>query len=668
MAGGQRITVPYSTQGVSGVDIFKLGSGTTDELLPIPGTKSVAYNRPVSYPGGQKDVSYTQHFVSKHTFANGDPGIKIIKSIAVYADSDLVHIRPKLDNFNDSLYLYKNYYVRVVSDATTTQESTFTYYTFHNTKAESVSGANPIAHGVMSFGVPSHCIMKVDEMVSVRNALFDYNNDLPVFGIWPGNVYNNPDITTANSGIAGLADDGNWRYRLCQWNFMSGILMENAGWRQALGCSLLQNDPPYKDAGAGANVQARIMSMFGLGTINPGGLSTFLNDPSMHTTTGTTLSPTAFTGNTNAWTSQHWSQYMEMPELSIGDKIKISVKVRCPSDNALREKNFGGLYFSWTYPTSGSTTKNVIDYIAIKGSAVTGSQAPFTGDVADDANRRRDNFRVVEQGPSGSNSSTQLSDAKRINEVASYDAEDLRSWTEISAEIPVPSDIDLASITHLLVGDTGNNPNDGSLPYGGREGGLTLQVDSNVQCGIGMFFAENGSYVSSSSTGILTSGHQFVPGATYFIHNNKSGLNSSSLTQDELHETAGTTPAAVQPSNVMKVGGTYTIETLGTLDAASDYAKVKIQNADFSTGDSVKDYIEANDTIGFNGTGFAFTVAEITSSLTGTATVRQSGYPEGFANFRPTKNNPATHARGQFKRSSGLIQFYSPKIEYIPVA
>ena len=213
----------------------------------------------------------------------------------------------------------------------------------------------------------------------------------------------------------------------------------------------------------------------------------------------------------------------------------------------------------------------------------------------------------------------------------------------------------------------GNDVNDGTLAYGTREGGLTNQIDSDLRCGIGMFFAENGSYVSNASSGILTLGNQFVSGAVYFIHNNKSGLNSSSLTQAEMHETAGTTPAAVQPSNVMKVGGTYTIETLGTLDASSDYAKVRIQNADFNAGDTVKDYIDNNKEGAFDGVGFAFTVATVISALTGTGTVRQSGYPEG-TNFTPTKNNPATHAKGKFKRSSGLIEFYSPKIEYIPVA
>ena len=666
MAGGQRITVPYSTQGVSGVDIFKLGAGTTDELLPIPGTKSSAYHRPVSYPGGQKDVSLINTSYL-HTFANGDPGIKFFKSVAQYADSDLVHIRPRSINFTSSVYLYKNYYVRLVSDATTTSAD-HNYYTLHTTKAESVSGANPVAHGTLSAGEPSHCVMKVDEMVSVRNALFDYNNDLPVFGIWPGNVYNNPDITTASSGILGLVDNGDWRYRLCQWNFMSGVIMEQSGgdYRQALGCSLLQNDPPYKDAGAGVNTQARIMSMYGLGTI--GLFSQGLNFPVMHTTNGSSITATSFQGNTNAWTSEHWTQYMEMPELSSGDKIKISVKVRCPADSALREKNFGGLYLSWRYPTSASTTHHRVDYIAIKGSAVTGSQAPFTGTVPDSADQRRDNFRVVKQGCSGNNTGDETADSKSIVERASYNAEDLRSWTEVSVEIPIPTDIDFSEITRTIRGDLGNDVNDGTLAYGTREGGLTNQIDSDLRCGIGMFFAENGSYVSNASSGILTLGNQFVSGAVYFIHNNKSGLNSSSLTQAELHDTAGTTPAAVQPSNVMKVGGTYTIETLGTLDASSDYAKVTVQNADFSVGPTVKAYIEANETAGYDGTGFAFTVKTISGSLTGTATVRQSGYPEGFANFKPIKNNPASHARGQFKRSSGLIQFYSPKIEYIPVA
>lgn len=664
MAGGQKITVPYSTQGVSGVDIFKLGAGTTDELLPIPGTKSSAYHRPVSYPGGQKDVSLINASYL-HTFANGDPGIKFFKSVAQYADSDLVHIRPRSINFTSSVYLYKNYYVRLVSDATTTSAD-HNYYTLHTTKAESVSGANPVAHGTLSEGAPSHCVMKVDEMVSVRNALFDYNNDLPVFGIWPGNVYNNPDITTANSGILGLADNGDYRYRLCQWNFMSDVIMENAGYRQALGCDLLQNDPPYRAAGKGTNAQARIMSMYGPGSI--GAFSAALNNPTMHTTDGRTVAANAFVGNTNAWTSQHWTQYMETPELSSGDKIRISVKVRCPADSALREKNFGGLYLSWRYPDSASTSHHRVDYIAIKGSAVTGSQAPFTGTVPDSANQRRDNFRVVRQGCSGNNAVAEMSNSKSIVERASYNAEDLRSWTEVSVEIPIPTDIDSSAITRTILGDLGNDVNDGQMPYGTREGGLTNQIDSNFRCGIGMFFAENGSYVANASSGILTQGHQFVPGAVYFIHNNKSGLNATSLTQAELHDTAGTTPAAVQPSNVMKVGGTYTIETLGTLDSASDYAKVTVRNADFSVGDTVKDYIEANETAGYDGTGFAFTVATISGSLTGTATVRQSGYPEGFANFKPIKNNPASHARGQFKRSSGLIQFYSPKIEYIPVA
>jgi len=667
VAGGQKITVPYSTQGVSGVDIFKLGAGTTDELLPIPGTKSSAYHRPVSYPGGQKDVALL-NTSNHHTFENSVQGLKIPKSIANYADSDLVHIRPRSINYTSSTYLYKNYYVRVVSDATTTQESTYTYYTIHTTKAESVSGANPVPNGTMSSGVPSHCMMKVDEMISVRNALFDYNNDLPVFGIWPGNVYNNPDITTASSGIFGLVDSGDWRYRLCQWNFMSGVIMEQTGgdYRQALGCSLLQNDPPYRDAGKGVNAQARIMSMYGLGTI--GLFSQGLNFPVMHTTNGSSITATSFQGNTNAWTSEHWTQYMEMPELSSGDKIKISVKVRCPADSALREKNFGGLYLSWRYPTSASTTHHRVDYIAIKGSAVTGSQAPFTGTVPDSADQRRDNFRVVKQGCSGNNTGDETADSKSIVERASYNAEDLRSWTEVSVEIPIPTDIDFSEITRTIRGDLGNDVNDGTLAYGTREGGLTNQIDSDLRCGIGMFFAENGSYVSNASSGILTLGNQFVSGAVYFIHNNKSGLNSSSLTQAELHDTAGTTPAAVQPSNVMKVGGTYTIETLGTLDASSDYAKVTVQNADFSVGPTVKAYIEANETAGYDGTGFAFTVKTISGSLTGTATVRQSGYPEGFANFKPIKNNPASHARGQFKRSSGLIQFYSPKIEYIPVA
>lgn len=651
MAGGERLAVPFTFKGVSGAHVATIGSSSSSELAPIEDTPSSEKIRTTrQWPYDAPSLSY----LSLETNATVVPGTGIYAlemnlttydnayNVLEYVDGDQVYYRETGNGSNTpgGLTNYGTYYVAV------SQSAQYYYVSFHNTRTDALQRTNSIVltNGTLTSSAKSF-IVKVSELITVRNALFDYNNDYPRFSVWPQAIQQNSDHTTPT-----------WNELLTNWNHWGGTLLESQEYRRWAGQNFLQNDFPYRDSGSGTPVQARAISMFGAGTISPGGLSIFGNSSKIgHTTDDIKSSVSSWRGGVNGtnnekiWVSHDWSQPFEIPKLEVGGKIRFGAKVRVDADDMIREKNFGSIYLSLVYPVSSTSVKNLISHITIKRKDTNLNLAQGTLPIG----YRTYNFSISGQqfhagGGTGSDTieigSGNANDIKIVDEVASHDAEDLGSWKEVMFELDVPSDIDYAQIQRSTTS---------IFSTAGR-------VESaNYRMGIGLRFSENGEYIADSSDGYTVGSNALVEGETYQIASNNLGGFGFLPSQAELHEIAGTEPSGVESSDTMKVGGTYTIVSLGS----ENWANVVVD--DGAGGGTLMATYLSNEgvAIGDIPVGMTFKVYAFNGPLNGNGTVSRKGYAQyGFITVRDVP----TYNKGLFKRTSGSVQFYSPFVEYIP--
>ena len=668
MAGGQRVAVPFTFKGVSGVEVAKIGSVASNELLPITGTVSAEKLRPTSrWPNDALSVA----FLSLENQPATVPGTSItaltfviasypdIAKARKYVDGDLVYFRT-LDAGGEipgGLTNYETYYVNV------SETSTHLYMSFHTTRTDALARTNAITltNGTLSSSDKSF-IVKVSDLLTVRNGLFDNNDDYPVFGSWPGAVPYSADHTYPD-----------WNEVLVQWNHYGGTLLENLAFRIWSGQSFLQNDFPYKDSGINTPVQARAISMFGAGTTSPAGLSTNTSNTyleightsaSIESSVGTS---TVLYGNANVYSHQDWSQTYEPPNIKSGGKIRFGAKIRVPDQEPLREKNLGFVWLSLVYPHNASGHRtNKIEYIMVKNKNYNPNLP--TGELTTD--KETYNFptpgatwnstQPPESGNNQEEFGTGTNDKRVLSQARQVNAEDLGTWTEVVAEIDVPTDIDYSEINRVIT------------PVSGETGQIS---SSNFRMQLGLRFAENGEYIADPSTvvldslaerstghGILVQSDELEVGGTYYIIRNRSGAGrgSTNLTQAELRAISGEIPGSIESSDTMKVGGTYEVVTAGDGTGDENWGTIQVD-----IGGGQQESISGNlDTFSSDGpVGYCFTVKSL-PTLNGKGTVRRRGHPE--KSLITVKSTTSIANKGYFKRSSGVVQFYSPYVEYIP--
>ena len=259
---------------------------------------------------------------------------------------------------------------------------------------------------------------------TLRNALLDYTNQYPV-----GATY----LAYPDDGFAGPGRDRTWYNGvpyLFQWKYFNQWWVVNppTSYEVFLGNNFLSTTPPYDDLGISypplVSGTPRVLQMYGAGTDfnatenrknltdGPTNGNEFLNigwsvnryNISNATVTGQTalnaLSETDFNnfdgmlpanGSTNYWHRTEWSQVVPMPRggttppqgplATNGDKLRVGVQIRFPSEDPMRELNFAGFAISYitaprvdvTDTTGGNVddSKTFVDYITFNAQGQT---------------------------------------------------------------------------------------------------------------------------------------------------------------------------------------------------------------------------------------------------------------------------------------------------------
>ena len=654
---GEKVTASVAFSGVSGVDVVSLGSGTIDELRPCrPNSTRDDVILTQDWPNNLP--SYEQMFHENfNTASDGDDAGKIFMSTKAkyYETGDLVVYYLTNSNFPTGampgLSPQSAYYAIRIDDQNIGLATTY---------ANALAGTRITFDGDRSNINPSNqTIVAVKHLCMIKNALFDYNNQYPVFGQWNAN----PDYTTiTRSGNAKTAlTNGNyndWEQFLAQWRHFGTIMMPGNGYMSSAVQTFQQNDAPYKDSGVDTPNQARIISMAGPGTIYPLGIGVEIDDIDLYSHYKSSYQATAagavlpLVGDSNLWTMHQWQQdqYFVPYYMRAGGKIRFGAKIRVSENDMIDDLNFGGVYVHLRYvaDTTGhngfSTVRNHIESITVKKRdtdlGLPSGQIPFA--------RAANTFRNDGLHPKVNIANKEFTPAPYANNNLTVnhnyvDAEDHADFKEVVVEFDVPSDFsNTAMITHFEPFYRGLGSN-------------------NVQMTLAMQFSENGSYINNlaNDNDRLINASQISRNEPYTITENKSGVNNSTmLTQDELHSMMATSADdyPIESSEIMQVGGIYTIVTTGSeiwnginADVFGKPNQNLVSDYDILNGDNA-------------GVGFCFKVLSISGTLNGTGTVRRGGYHEGM-NILP--KNTSTVAKGKFVRRSGSVQIYSPFLEYI---
>jgi len=659
MAGGQKVTGAVAFTGVSGVDVVKLGSGTTDEL------------RPSKFNSTRDDINLTQAWPNNlpsykgmfpenfNTQSNGADAGKIFMSTVAkfYETGDLVVYYNGEDNATTlgipNLAVRTPYYAIVIDESNIGLATTYanalagTRITFDGDRSSTRSGG--------------HCLVAVKHLCMIKNALFDYNNQFPVFGQWNAN----PEfavLTSSGNNNTALRTSGpsagqyfDFEQLLAQWRHFGNIVMSSVGWRASAVQTFLQNDAPYNNSGVGTPNQARIMAIGGPGTINPDG-GTQVGDNLLYShvknSYGTSATNTVdLVGNSNLWNMHQWQQdqFFVPHYMRAGGKIRFGAKIRVSEDDMIGDLDFGGVYVMMEYQadTNGHKTalkkRTHVESITVKKRAAALDLASGQININEASQFRNDGMHPkVQSGGTAYNPAINANYNLTINH--HYVAvEDHADFKEVVVEFDVPSDYSNSeATTHFqphYIGTSGNSTK------------MTLAVQ----------FSQNGSYIDNSDNDNDRSvnASAISRNEPYTIIENKSGVNNSTmLTQDELHSIMATSADdyPIESSKMMQVGGIYTIVTTGTeiwngieADVFAKSGQNLVSNYDILNGNNA-------------GVGFCFKVKSITGTLNGTGTVRRGGYHEGM-DICP--KNTSTVAKGKFVRRSGTVQVYSPFIEYI---
>ena len=431
-------------------------------------------------------------------------------------------------------------------------------------------------------------------------------------------------------------------------------------------------------------------------------------------------------GATGVWVKNEWQQDLttiaEGPQLSMvkaGGKFKVGCKVRVPRNDMLRSKNFGGFYVSMEYfKTSAPTTKTRdVYYVAIK-------RADHTLNIPDSdghtltATEKKYNWRGLsadalnERNTVGGASIAM--EADYVQKLGEYNAEDLADFKSLDFEIPVPTGFK----------DDGQASPDGSASiamsfniyyHEAAEhleglGSSSIVLDSgtfasNMTVGKRYVIQEAGTESLSGggdglakwrALGVLTGtpargtifrcistasvlGSDQIAGAEVYEYDVTDEVNSSQivagnnyfirelgsqLTQSAMHTLAGTTERQIEPSINIRQGGTYTIVNHDE-NGTEQWSSVFMDNGDGTEVRLTESDEFARRALNGDGLdGMAFKCSKIEgAALNGNATIRTGGYP---VNTSFTALDTTGISQGFFVQGSGVVQFYSPYVEYIP--
>ena len=659
MAGGQKVTGAVAFTGVSGVDVAKLGSGTTDELRPSKfNSTRDDINLIQAWPNNLP--SYYSMFPENFNTQSGgaDAGKIFMSSVAkFYETGDLVTYYNRLSNSTSvgipNLSARTPYYAIRIDDQNIGLATTY---------ANALAGTRITFDGDRS-GTQSdgHCIVAVKHLCMIKNALFDYNNQFPVFGQWNANPEFTVLTSTGNANTAlrqsgpGAGQYFDFEQLLAQWRHFGNIVMPSVGYRSSAVQTFLQNDAPYNNSGVGTPNQARIMAIGGPGTINPdGGAQVADNLLFSHVKNSYGINATNtvdLAGNSNLWNMHQWQQdqFFVPHYMRAGGKIRFGAKIRVSEDDMIGDLDFGGVYVMMEYQadTNGHKTalkkRTHVESITVKKRAADLDLASGQININEASQFRNDGMH-----PKVASDDTTYNPAINANYNLTINhhyvaVEDHADFKEVVVEFDVPSDYSNSeATTHFqpdYIGASGNSTK------------MTLAIQ----------FSQNGSYIDNSDNDNdrLVNASAISRNEPYTIIENKSGVNNSTmLTQDELHSIMATSADdyPIESSKIMQVGGIYTIVTTGT----EIWNGIEADVFGKSDQNLVSDYDILN---GNNaGVGFCFKVKSITGTLNGTGTVRRGGYHEGM-DICP--KNTSTVAKGKFVRRSGTVQVYSPFIEYI---
>jgi len=654
---GEKVTGSVAFSGVSGVDVVSLGSGTSDELRPCrPNSTRDDISLTQSWPANLPSY-YSMFPENFNTQSSGADAGKIFMSTVTqfYETGDLLIYYNRLSNFTDvaipNLSPRTPYYAIVIDETTIALATTY---------ANALAGTRITFDGDRSnTQSDGHCIVAVKHLCMIKNALFDYNNQYPVFGQWNANP-NYTTITQSGNAKTALTNGSynDWEQYLAQWRHYGTIMMPSNGYMSSAVQTFQQNDAPYKNSGVGTGNQARIISMGGPGTIYPLGSGTQIPDVALYSHFKSAYEATAtqflvnLVGNANLWAMHQWQQdqFFVSHYMRAGGKIRFGAKIRVSEEDMIEDKNFGGVYVHLGYfadttgHTGASTFRNHIESITVKkrdtdldlpSGQINAGRAAHT--FRNDGLHPKVTIAGDEYTPSANNNTNLTVNHHYVN------VEDHADFKEVVVEFDVPSDYSNTALTTHFE------------PFYNGQGGNSTKMTLAMQ------FSENGAYIDNkdNDNNRLLNATQLTVNEPYTIIENKSGVDNISLTQDELHSMMATSADdyPIESSEIMQVGGIYTIVTTGSENWDNISADV------FGKGDQnlVSDYDILN---GNNaGVGFCFKVRSISGTLNGTGTVRRGGYHESM-DILP-KNAHPTPPKGLFVRRSGSVQIYSPFLEYI---
>jgi hypothetical protein len=656
---GEKVTGSVAFSGVSGVDVVSLGSGTSDELRPCrPNSTRDDISLTQSWPANLPSYEQMYHENFNTASAGEDAGkISMPHKAKYYETGDLVVYYLTNTNLTSGampgLTVRTPYYAIRIDDQNIGLATTY---------ANALAGTRITFDGDRSgINASNQTIVAVKHLCMIKNALFDYNNQYPVFGQWNANP-NYTTITQTGNALNALNSNGaynDWEQYLAQWRHYGAIQMPGNGWMSSAVQTFQQNDAPYKDSGVGTGNQARIISMGGPGTIYPLGTGIQIADGLLYSHVKDSYKSsvdqnTDLVGNANLWTMHQWQQdqFFVGTYMRAGGKIRFGAKIRVSEEDMIQDLNFGGLYVKLQYisdsngPTANIFMRNHIESITVKkkdidlglpsGAIPTGNvSGHFSGGTfSNDGNTPKIGTTYT---PSKNANHNMTVNHNYVN------VEDHADFKEVVVEFDVPSDfVDSQITTHyqpFYVGVSGHN----------------------VTMTLAMQFSENGSYINNANNDNdrEINASQISRNEPYTIIENKSGVNNSTmLTQDELHSIMATSADdyPIESSKMMQVGGIYTIVTTGSeiwngieADVFGKSDQNLVSDYDILNGDNA-------------GVGFCFKVKSITGTLNGTGTVRRGGYHESM-DILP--KNTSTVAKGKFVRRSGSVQIYSPFLEYI---
>ncbi len=656
---GEKVTGSVAFSGVSGVDVVSLGSGTSDELRPCrPNSTRDDISLTQSWPANLP--SYEQMFHENfNTASAGEDAGKIFMSTKAkyYETGDLVVYYLTDTNFTSGampgLSVRTPYYAIRIDDQNIGLATTY---------ANALAGTRITFDGDRSsINASNQTIVAVKHLCMIKNALFDYNNQYPVFGQWNANPNYTTITQTGNALNALNSTNGaynDWEQYLAQWRHFGTIMMPGNGYMSSAVQTFQQNDAPYKNSGVGTGNQARIISMGGPGTIYPLGTGLQIGDTDLYSHYKSSYQATAaandlpLVGNSNLWTMHQWQQdqFFVSHYMREGGKIRFGAKIRVSEEDMIDDLNFGGVYVHLQYTSENnghngySRIRNHIESITVKRRDTdlglpTGqiAQARAGNTFRNDGLHPKVTLPTKEYTP-------QINSNNNLTVNHTYvDAEDCADFKEVVVEFDVPAAFSNSELTTHFE------------PYYRNQG------SNNAHLTLAMQFSENGSYINnvSNNNDREINASQISRNEPYTIVENKSGVNNSTmLTQDELHSIMATSADdyPIESSEMMQVGGIYTIVTTGS----EIWNGIEADVFGKSDQNLVSDYDILN---GNNaGVGFCFKVKSITGTLNGTGTVRRGGYHESM-DILP--KNTSTVAKGKFVRRSGSVQIYSPFLEYI---